>query len=50
MRELAAQYKKYLIYLPIQGFSRTQMKKVRKFHILSGHEVRAYAADYIFDD
>lgn len=50
MREIAAQYKKRIIYIPIQGFSEAQLKKIRNFHILGGHDVRSYAADYIFDD
>lgn len=50
MRNLAAQYKKKIIHLPIQGFSPSQLKKIRKFHILNGRDVRDYAADYIFDD
>lgn len=50
MKELAAEHGRHLIYLPQQGFSPTQLQKVRKFHILRGHHVRKYAADYIFED
>lgn len=50
MKNLAARYKKHVIYLPIGSFSPTQIKKIRTFHILNGHDVRNYAADYIFDD
>lgn len=50
MKELAAANGRHIVYLPLQGFSRTQLKKVRKFHILNGHDVRGYAADYIFDE
>lgn len=50
MREIASRFKKHIIYLPIQGFSAHQLKKVRRFHLLDGRDVRAYAADYIFDE
>ena len=50
MRSIASHYKKHIIYLPIRGLSVKQLKKVRNFHILNGHDVRSFAADYIFED
>ncbi len=49
MREIAARHHKHIIHLPIRNFSESQLKKIRKFHILNGKDVRAFAADYIFD-
>lgn len=50
MKELAAQYDRHIVYMPRAGFPPSQLKKIRKFHILNGHDVRQYAADYIFED
>ena len=50
LRDLAAQNKKHLIYLPIKGFPPAQLKRIQNFHILNGHDVRAFAADYIFEE
>jgi hypothetical protein len=50
LRELAAQYKKRIIHMPIVGFPAGQMRKIRLFHILAGRHVRDWAGDYIFED
>jgi hypothetical protein len=34
-------------YLPLGLFGQPLIQKIRVFHLLSGHEVRAYAAEYI---
>jgi hypothetical protein len=47
MRQLASYNGREIIYLPIFTFSRRMLRKIRKFHILDGHHVRAFAADYI---
>lgn len=49
IRELASNHGRKIVFLPVQGFSENRLKTVRKLHILKGHAVRAYAADYIFD-
>ncbi len=49
MREFASRFGKYIIHLPLRGFSASQLKKVRLFHILNGRDVRRYAGDYIFE-
>ena len=41
---------KRLIYLPLHSFSPNHLRRVRRFHILDGHDVRAWARDYIFED
>lgn len=47
MRQLAGYNGREIIYLPIFMFSRRMLRKIRKFHILDGHHVRAFAGDYI---
>lgn len=50
MRGMAARAGKHIIYMPLTSLSRGQVKRIRNFHILSGRDVRRYAADYIFED
>jgi len=47
MRQMAGYNGREIVYLPIFTFSRRMLRKIRKFHILDGHHVRAFAADYI---
>ena len=47
---MAAAYHKHIIYLPLHTFSPAHLKRIRRFHILDGHDVRAWARDYIFED
>ena len=44
---VASNYRKKIIYLPIGMFSPVFLKKIRTFHVLDGHHVRDYANDYI---
>jgi hypothetical protein len=44
---MAARLGKKIIYLPIGTFSPVTLKKIRRFHVLSGHHVRKYAKQYI---
>ena len=46
-RSMAARLGKKIIYLPIGAFSPVTLKKIRRFHVLSGHHVRKYAKQYI---
>ncbi len=50
LQELASRNRRHIIFLPSRMFSRKQLKKIRSFHILDGHDVRRWARDYIFDD
>ncbi len=50
MRGMAARAGKHIIYMPLTSLPRAQVKRIRNFHILSGRDVRRYAADYIFED
>ncbi len=36
-----------IIYLPLGGFGRRQLNRLRQFHILNGKNVRGWASDYI---
>jgi len=47
MRQLAGYNGREIIYLPVFTFSRRMLRKIHKFHILDGHHIRAFAADYI---
>ena len=50
MRQIAAAYHKHIVYLPLHTFSRRQLRRIRHFHILGGHDVRQWARDYIFEE
>lgn len=38
---------KSIIYLPLGALSKGMLRKIRYFHVLDGHPVRAYASEYI---
>jgi hypothetical protein len=46
-RTMAAKLGKKIIYLPIGTFSPVTLKKIRQFHVLSGHYIRKYAKQFI---
>ena len=46
-RRLAKRYKKKLVHVPMSRFSQETIQQLRIFHVLNGHEVRSYAADFI---
>ncbi len=48
IKTLANLYGKKVIYLPIGQFSPVTLKKIRTFHVLDGHHVRAWAGEYIY--
>ncbi|MBF0528460.1 MAG: hypothetical protein HQK55_04150 [Deltaproteobacteria bacterium] len=48
VKALAGFYGKKVIYIPIGQFSPVTLKKIRSFHVLDGHMVRAWAGTYIF--
>jgi len=47
LRVLAAANDRRIVYLPIHVFSKKTLKEIRRFHVLDGHHVRRYAAEYI---
>ena len=48
-RRLAKHYKKKLLHVPLGRFNVATVERLRRFHVLSGHAVRSYAADFIRD-
>lgn len=47
-RSLAARVGRKVVYLPIGQLSPVSIKKIRVFHVLSGHHLREVARDYIW--
>jgi hypothetical protein len=47
MRAFAQRAGKRIIYLPISGFSRSTLEKLRRFHVLNGKPVRSWARQFI---
>lgn len=47
-RTFAARLGKKVVYLPLGQLSPVSLKKIRVFHVLSGHRVRRIAKDYIW--
>jgi hypothetical protein len=47
MKRMAAGLKKRLIWVPMAAFSAETLRRLRKFHILNGKQVRAWAARFI---
>lgn len=46
-RQMARRYGRQLVYLPLKRFSPALVDRLRRFHVLNGREVRAYAAHFI---
>jgi hypothetical protein len=47
MKRMAAGFKKRLVWVPMASFSAETLRRLRKFHILNGKQVRAWAARFI---
>ncbi|MGQ9859702.1 MAG: hypothetical protein ACUVS3_13595, partial [Thermodesulfobacteriota bacterium] len=47
---LAARMGMKIVYMPLGQFSSATLKKLRVFHVLSGHDKRAIAKEYIHKD
>jgi hypothetical protein len=47
MKRIAAQFRKRLIWVPMASFSAETLRKLQKFHILNGKQVRAWASRFI---
>lgn len=48
-RRLAKRYARQLIPIPLSRFSGQAISRLRHFHVLNGHEIRSYAAQFIRD-
>ena len=47
-RTIASRLGKKIVYLPIGQLSPVSLKRIRVFHVLSGHHLRQIAKDYIW--
>lgn len=47
MKRMAAGFRKRLVWVPMASFSAETLRRLRKFHILNGKQVRAWAARFI---
>lgn len=47
LRRLASKMKKRLIWIPIASFSSETLRRLRRFHILNGKQVRSWASRFI---
>jgi hypothetical protein len=50
IRTVAAHMKKRLVWVPLASFSNETLRKLRKFHILNGKEVRSWATRFIGEE
>lgn len=46
-RQIARQFQRRLITIPLGRFSGQTIDRLRRFHVLNGHEIRSYAARFI---
>ena len=46
-RLMARRSRKQLVSIPLSRFSKQTVDRLRRFHVLNGHEVRSYAAKFI---
>lgn len=49
LKNLASKLGKHLIWIPLSSFSNETLRKLRKFHILNGKDVRSWASRFIVD-
>ncbi|MBN2036348.1 MAG: hypothetical protein JW768_06360 [Chitinispirillaceae bacterium] len=49
LRTMAGRMKKRLVWVPLASFSNETLRRLRKFHILNGKEVRSWATRFIGD-
>ena len=47
IKNAARKQRKHLIFIPLNSFSSQEINRLRKFHVLNGHQIRSYAADFI---
>ena len=46
-RRIAKQFGRTLVPIPLSKFSSQTLDRLRRFHVLNGHEIRSYAAKFI---
>jgi hypothetical protein len=47
MKRMARRFGKHLVWVPMASFSAETLRRLRKFHILNGKQVRAWASRFI---
>lgn len=47
LRKLATHFRKKWVHLPLGQFSAATIQQLRMVHVLNGHQVRSYAAEFI---
>ncbi len=48
-RRLVREFRRQLVVIPLSRFSGQVVDRLRRFHVLNGHEVRSFAANFIRD-
>jgi hypothetical protein len=48
-RRIARQFHRKLVPMPLSRFSGQTVDRLRRFHVLNGHEIRSYAARFIHE-
>lgn len=48
-RRIARQFHRNLVTIPLNRFSGQTVDRLRRFHVLNGHEIRSYAARFIHE-
>jgi len=48
-RRIARQFHRHLVMIPLHRFSGQTVDRLRRFHVLNGHEIRSYAARFIHE-
>ena len=46
-RQIAKQFNRQLVPIPMSRFSGQMIDRLRRFHVLNGHEIRSFAAQFI---
>ncbi len=47
LKKLAVNLKKHLIWIPLSSFSSETLRRLQRFHVLNGHQVRSWASRFI---
>lgn len=47
LKKRASEMKKHLLWIPLNSFSGETVRRLRKFHMLDGHQVRSWASRFI---
>ena len=50
LRTLSGRFKKHLVWIPLKTFSTETLTRLRRFHVLNGRHVRAWASRFIGDE